>query len=133
MCIRDSDDAARALKVDRVELRRRNLIPPSAMPYKTAITFTYDCGEFEKGLDKALALSNWKDFEKRKAESKARGKLRGIGIANAIERAAAPGMEYAEVRIDPSGTATLMVGTSSQGQGHETMYRLIAATRLGLA
>jgi carbon-monoxide dehydrogenase large subunit len=126
------DDAARELQVDRVELRRRNLIPPSAMPYKTAITFTYDCGEFEKGLDKALTLSNWKDFEKRKQESKARGKLRGIGLANAIERAAAPGMEYAEVRFDPSGTATLIVGTTSQGQGHETMYRQIAATRLGL-
>jgi carbon-monoxide dehydrogenase large subunit len=127
------DDAARELNVDRVELRRRNLIPSSAMPYKTAITFTYDCGEFEKGLDKALALSNWNDFEKRKQESKARGKLRGIGLANAIERAAAPGMEYAEVRFDPSGTATLMVGTTSQGQGHETMYRQIAATRLGVA
>jgi aerobic carbon-monoxide dehydrogenase large subunit len=127
------DDAARELNVDRVELRRRNLIPPSAMPYKTAITFTYDCGEFEKGLDIALRLSGWKDFEKRKQESRARGKLRGIGLANAIERAAAPGMEYAEVRFDPGGAATLLVGTTSQGQGHETMYRQIAASRLGLA
>jgi carbon-monoxide dehydrogenase large subunit len=127
------DDAARELNVDRVELRRRNLIPPSAMPYKTAITFTYDCGEFEKGLDQALELSRWKEFEIRRQESEARGKLRGIGLANAIERAAAPGMEYAEVRFDPSGTATLMVGTTSQGQGHETMYRQIAGTRLGLA
>ena len=127
------DDAARELKLDRVDLRRRNLIPPSAMPYKTAITFTYDCGDFEKGLDKALALSNWKDFAKRKRESGTRGKLRGIGIANAIERAATPGMEYAEVRFDPSGTATVMVGTTDQGQGHETMYRQIAGTRLGLA
>ena len=127
------DDAARELGVDRVELRRRNLIPPSAMPYKTAITFTYDCGEFEKGLDKALKLSGWNEFEKRKQESKSRGKLRGIGLANAIERAAAPGMEYAEVRFEPGGTATLMVGTKSQGQGHETMYRQIAGSRLGLA
>ena len=127
------DDAARELRVDRIELRRRNLIPPSAMPYKTAITFTYDCGEFEKGLDKALQLSGWKEFENRKQESKARGKLRGIGLANAIERAAAPGMEYAEVRFEPGGTATLMVGTKSQGQGHETMYRQIAGSRLGLA
>jgi carbon-monoxide dehydrogenase large subunit len=127
------DDAARDLNVDRVELRRRNLIPPSAMPYKTAITFTYDCGEFEKGLDKALKLSKWSDFSSRREISKSKGKLRGIGLANAIERAAAPGMEYAEVRFDPSGTATLMVGTTSQGQGHETMYRQIAGTRLGLA
>ena len=126
------DDAARALGVDRIELRRKNLIPPSAMPYKTAIQFTYDCGEFEKGLDKALALSDWKNFPDRKKQSQSRGKLRGIGLANAIERAAAPGMEYAEVRFDPSGSATLVVGSKSQGQGHETMYRQVAASRLGL-
>jgi carbon-monoxide dehydrogenase large subunit len=125
------DDAARELGVDRVELRRLNLI--RSFPYKTAITFTYDCGDFEKGLDEALELSDWKNFEKRKVESKARGKLRGIGLANAIERAAAPGMEYAEVRFEPTGTATLVVGTKSQGQGHETMYRQIACERLGLA
>ncbi|MEK6244987.1 MAG: xanthine dehydrogenase family protein molybdopterin-binding subunit [Pseudomonadota bacterium] len=127
------DDAARELGVERVELRRRNLIPPSAMPYKTAIAFTYDCGEFEKGLDKALALSKWSDFSSRKEFSKANGKLRGIGLANAIERAAAPGMEYAEIRFEPTGTATLVVGTKSQGQGHETMYRQIACERLGIS
>jgi|CXWL01.1.fsa_nt_gi carbon-monoxide dehydrogenase large subunit len=126
------DDAARELGVDRIELRRRNLIPPSAMPYKTAIQFTYDCGEFEKGLDEALALSKWSDFPSRREKSKSRGKLRGIGLSNAIERAAAPGMEYAEVRFDPTGDATLMVGTTNQGQGHETMYRQIVASRLGL-
>lgn len=127
------DDAARELGVDRIELRRRNLIPPSAMPYKTAITFTYDCGEFEKGMDKALALAKWSDFSSRKEISRSKGKLRGIGLANPIERAAAPGMEYAELRFEPGGTATLMVGTKSQGQGHETMYRQIAGSRLGLA
>ena len=127
------DDAARELGVDRVELRRRNLIPPSAMPYKTALTFTYDCGEFEKGLDKALHLSDWSGFELRRRQSRARGRLRGIGLANAIERAAAPGMEYAEIRFEPSGSATLVVGTKCQGQGHETMYRQIACERLGLA
>ena len=127
------DDAARELGVERIELRRKNLIPPSAMPYQTALAFTYDCGEFEKGLDKALALSRWSDFSSRRELSKSKGKLRGIGLANAIERAAAPGMEYAEIRFEPGGTATLVVGTKSQGQGHETMYRQIAASRLGVA
>jgi carbon-monoxide dehydrogenase large subunit len=127
------DDAARELGVDRIELRRKNLIPPSSMPYKTALTFTYDCGEFEKGLDKALALSDWSGFALRREESRANGKLRGIGLANAIERAAAPGMEYAEIRFEPTGSATLVVGTKTQGQGHETMYRQIACERLGLA
>jgi len=130
---RAMDDAARALGVDRVELRRRNLVPPSAMPYKTALTFTYDCGAFEKGMDKALVLSDWSGFPQRKNQSMRQGRLRGIGLANAIERAAGPGMEYAEIRFDPSGGATLLVGTKSQGQGHETMYRQIAASRLGLA
>src|SRR3990172_3377328 len=74
------DDAARELGVDRVELRRRNLIPPSAMPYKTALTFTYDCGEFERGLDKALSLADWKNFPERKRQSRSRGNLRGIGL-----------------------------------------------------
>lgn len=127
------DEAARELGVDRIELRRRNLIPPAAMPYKTAITFTYDCGEFEKGMDKALALADWSGFPERRRASEKNRKLRGIGLANAIERAAAPSMEYAEIRFDSSGGATLAVGTKSQGQGHETMYRLIAASRLGLA
>jgi carbon-monoxide dehydrogenase large subunit len=125
------DDAARELGIDRVELRRRNLI--RTFPYKTAITFTYDCGDFEKGLDKALILSKWSEFPARKKSSEEKGKLRGIGLANAIERAAAPSMEYAEIRFDSSGGATLAVGTKSQGQGHETMYRLIAAARLGIA
>jgi carbon-monoxide dehydrogenase large subunit len=125
------DDAARELGVDRVELRRRNFIRD--FPYKTAITFTYDCGDFEKGLDKALELADWQNFEARRARSRARGRLRGIGLANAIERAAAPGMEYMEVRFDPTGGATLMVGTKGQGQGHETMYKQVAASRLGLA
>ncbi len=125
------DDAARELGVDRVELRRRNLI--KTFPYKTALTFTYDCGDFERGLDKALSLSDWQNFPARKKQSQSQGKLRGIGLANAIERAAAPGMEYAEIRFAPTGGATLVVGTKSQGQGHETMYRQIACERLGMA
>jgi len=81
-------------------------------------------------LDEALSLSDWKSFPERKKQSQSRGKLRGIGLSNAIERAAAPGMEYAEIRFDSTGTATLAVGTKSQGQGHETMYRQIAVARL---
>jgi len=128
------DDAARELGVDRVELRRRNLIPPTAMPYKTALTFTYDCGEFERGLDQALALADWAGFPARREAAQARGRLRGIGLANAIERAASPpSMEFAEVRFAPGGAATVLLGTKSQGQGHETMYRQIACERLGLA
>jgi len=126
------DDCARELGVDRVELRRRNLIAPQQMPYRTALTFTYDCGEFERGMDKALALADWKGFPARRDEARSRGKLRGIGLANAIERAGAPSVETAEIRFDPDGGATVLVGTKNHGQGHETMYRQIAAARLGL-
>jgi carbon-monoxide dehydrogenase large subunit len=126
------DDAAAELGFDRVDLRRRNLLPASAMPYKTALTFTYDCGEFEKGLDEALLLGDVAGFAARRDAAQKRGKLRGLGIANAIERAGAPGMEYAEIRFEPGGTATLLMGSKDQGQGHDTTFRLIAADRLGL-
>jgi len=128
------DDAARELGIDRVELRRRNLVPASAMPYRTALTFTYDCGEFEQVMDQALALAGWRGFEARRADSARRGCLRGIGMANAIERAAAgPAGESARIAFDPAGRATLYLGTKSQGQGHETTFRQIAHERLGLA
>jgi aerobic carbon-monoxide dehydrogenase large subunit len=127
------DDAARELGLDRVALRRRNLVPPSAMPYKTALSFTYDCGEFEQVMDQALALGDWRGFEARRAESAVRGRLRGIGMANAIERAAAgPAGESARIAFDAAGRATLYLGTKSQGQSHETTFRQIASERLGL-
>jgi carbon-monoxide dehydrogenase large subunit len=127
------DAAARELGMDPVELRRRNLVPSEAMPYRTALGFTYDCGEFAKNMDRVLAMADWSGFESRRAAAKARGRLRGIGVANAIERAASPpGLEFAEIRFDPGGAATIFLGTKGQGQGHETLFRQIAATRLGL-
>ena len=126
------DEAAALLGIDRVELRRRNLLPPSAMPYKTALTFTYDCGEFEQNLDQALALGDYKGYAARRDGAAKRGKLRGLGIANAIERAGAPGMEYAEIRFEPGGTATILMGSKDQGQSHATTFTQIACERLGL-
>jgi len=126
------DDAARELGLDRVELRRKNLIPPASMPWKTPLAFTYDCGEFAMGMDKALELSDYSGFAKRKEDSKAQGRLRGIGVINAIERASSPGLEYAEIRFHPSGSATLAMGSKNQGQGHETSFRQIVNDRLGL-
>ena len=126
------DLAARELGIDAVELRRRNMIPPSAMPYKTALTFTYDNGEFERNIDDALRLADVGGFDARRDAARHRGKLRGLGIAYAIERAAPPGLEYAEIRFDPSGTATVLCGTTSQGQGHATTYTQLLCDRLGL-
>ena len=109
--------------IDPAELRRRNYIPPSAMPFKTGLTFTYDSGEFEKNMDLALELADAKGFKARKAESHKRGKLRGFGLSNTIERAAPVGTEGAEVRFDRTGAATMFSGSNSQGQGHETVFK----------
>jgi carbon-monoxide dehydrogenase large subunit len=126
------DLAADEMKIDPAELRRRNNIPPAAMPYKTALTFTYDSGEFEKNMDMALELGDVKGFAARRAESKKRGKLRGLGYSNTIERAAAASAEGAEIRFDRSGAATLFSGSVTQGQGHETVLKQIVCDRLGL-
>jgi aerobic carbon-monoxide dehydrogenase large subunit len=126
------DVAADELGIDPVELRRRNYISPEQMPFKTGLTFTYDSGEFEKNMDLALELADIAGFEKRREESRKRGKLRGIGLSNTIERAAAPGTEGAEVRFDRSGTATLFSGSITAGQGHETVFKQLVCDRLGL-
>src|SRR2546423_9793068 len=111
------DLAADELGIDPAELRRRNYIPPDAMPFKTGLTFTYDTGEFERSMSMALDLADFAGFEQRRAQARTRGKLRGIGISNTIERAAAGGFEGAENRFDKSGTATLVAGSGSPGAG----------------
>ena len=126
------DLAADDLAIDPSELRRRNYIVPEAMPFKTGLTFTYDSGEFEKSMNMALELADVAGFERRRAQARGRGKLRGIGLSNTIERAAAQGFEGAEIRFDKSGAATLLTGSVTQGQGHETIFKQIMCDRLGL-
>jgi carbon-monoxide dehydrogenase large subunit len=126
------DLAAAEMNIDPAELRRRNYVPPAAMPFKTALTFTYDSGEFEKNMDLALVLSDRKGFKERKAEARKRGKLLGFGISNTIERAGAPSTEGAEVRFDRSGSVILFSGSNSQGQGHETVFKQLVCDRLGI-
>jgi aerobic carbon-monoxide dehydrogenase large subunit len=130
------DVAADELGIDRVALRRRNLIPTEAMPFKTGLVFTYDSGAFEKNMDRALAEADWAGFEGRRAEAARRGRLRGIGVANAIEIAGGPfknpNEESAEVRFDGDGNVTLLMGTHNHGQGHETTFRQMAVSLLGV-
>jgi carbon-monoxide dehydrogenase large subunit len=126
------DDAARELGFDPIELRAKNLIPPSSLPCKTALGLNYDCGDFPANQAKALAQADWAGFPARRDEARARGKLRGIGIANPIEKAAGPGQEFAEIRFHPSGNATLLMGSKNQGQGHETVFKQVLNERLGL-
>ena len=130
------DIAARETGIDPVALRRRNMIPSTAMPYKTGLTFTYDSGAFEKTMDMALELADWQGVAARRQAATARGKLFGAGIASVIEMAGGPAdiplEEGIEIRFDATGNATVFAGTHSHGQGHETMYRQFAGEILGL-
>ncbi len=127
------DDAAREIGVDRIELRRRNMVTPEQMPYQNPLGCYYDSGDFFSNLEIALREADFDGFEARQAESTSRGKLRGIGIVNAIEQSASPAQsEYAEIRFDTSGTVQLLMGTKNQGQGHETTYKQILHERLGV-
>jgi carbon-monoxide dehydrogenase large subunit len=127
------DEAAREIGVDRVELRRRNLIAPEALPFKTPLTFTYDSGDFPGNMDRCLDLIDYHGFAARRAAARDRGLLLGLGIANAIESAGSPARpETARLSLDGDGRARLVAGTLSHGQGHETVYRQLLAETLGL-
>ena len=130
------DIAARELGIDPVELRRRNLIPASAMPFKTGLVFTYDCGDFARIMEMALALADHAGFEQRRAQARRRGRLLGLGIANPIEVAGGPytavNPDTAEMRVNPDGSVSLFAGSTSMGQGNETAFAQIVSDRLGL-
>ncbi|MBM3561337.1 MAG: xanthine dehydrogenase family protein molybdopterin-binding subunit, partial [Alphaproteobacteria bacterium] len=130
------DVAAMELGIDRIELRRRNLIPPSAMPFKTGLVFTYDSGDFAAIMDTAMLVGDWSGFAARRAEAKRRGRLRGIGLANCIEVAGgpytAPAGDMADIRVAPDGSVTVFSGTTSFGQGNETMMTQLVAATLGV-
>jgi len=126
------DMAAAELGIDRVELRRRNHIPPEAMPYKAPNGTTYDSGDFTNLLNQALALADWNGFAARKGESRARGRLRGRGISDYLELTGPPGREMGGIRFEPDGTVTIITGTLDYGQGHATPFAQVLSARLGI-
>jgi carbon-monoxide dehydrogenase large subunit len=126
------DNAARELGVAPDAIRRKNLIRPSALPYKTPTGKVYDSGEFAASMARAQELIDWKGFNKRAAQSKRAGKLRGIGIATYIEACGANGPETADVTLDRDGGVTVLIGSQSTGQGHQTSYAQLVAERLDL-
>ena len=126
------DLAAREMGIDRVELRRRNIIPPEAMPFQTGLSYNYDCGEFERNMDRALAMADIDGFEDRRAAARNAGRVSGLGLANAVEQAAGMFDEGGEIRFDKQGNATILMGTHSHGQGHETVFRQLLGDKLGL-
>jgi aerobic carbon-monoxide dehydrogenase large subunit len=126
------DTAAREMGIDHVELRRRNHIRPEEMPYKTASGTTYDSGEFTTLLDKALAAADVAGFAKRKAETAARGRLRGLGIGDYLEVTAPPMKEMGGIRFEPNGDVTIITGTLDYGQGHWSPFAQVLTEKLGI-
>jgi aerobic carbon-monoxide dehydrogenase large subunit len=126
------ETAAAETGIDRVELRRRNHIPPEAMPYKSPNGTTYDSGDFTNLLNKALVLADWDGFAARQVESQARGRLRGRGISDYLELTGPPGREMGGIRFEADGTVTIVTGTLDYGQGHASPFAQVLSTRLGI-
>jgi carbon-monoxide dehydrogenase large subunit len=126
------DVCGRETGLGSVEIRRRNFIPPEAMPYETQGGRIYDSGEFNGHMTRALEVSNQAGFEDRAAQSRQSGKVRGFGLATYIEACAFPGKEEATIDLNDDGTVTLYIGTQTNGQGHQTAYAQFIAGHLGL-
>jgi aerobic carbon-monoxide dehydrogenase large subunit len=127
------DQAARQCGFDRAELRRRNMVPVTAMPMTNALGFSVDSGDFAATFDRALALADVAGFAARRGESEARGLLRGLGLAYHIKGTGGSPHENVDIRFESDGTVSLITGTQTIGQGHETTFPQILADRLGVA
>ncbi len=124
------DIAAAQLGFDRIELRRRNLVPAAAMPYTNAVGSQYDSGEYEVNMDRAMQIADWAGFPARKAASEAAGKKRGLGFANYVESSIGTPKERAEITVAPDGSVRVVIGTQPSGQGHETSFAQVVADML---
>ena len=126
------DQAAFEMGLDPVEIRRRNLIAPSALPYRTPAGTTYDSGRFEDVLDRALELADWAGFAERRRASEAQGLVRGRGIGQYLEVTAPANPEMGGIRFEADGTVTMLTGTLDYGQGHAASFAQVLSTRLGI-
>jgi len=126
------DAAARKLAMTPDAIRRKNFIPPRAMPYTTATGKVYDSGDFAAHMKRAMEIANWKEFARRAKAAKKQGLVRGIGFASYVEVCGTMGEETANVRLDPDGDVSVLIGTQSTGQGHQTAYAQLVAEQFGL-
>ncbi|HEV2955672.1 MAG TPA: xanthine dehydrogenase family protein molybdopterin-binding subunit [Xanthobacteraceae bacterium] len=126
------DRAADELGFDRLTLRRRNLVRPSAMPYVNAVGAPYDSGQYAANMDLAMRIADWKGFAARRREAKRRGRLLGLGLANYVESSIGAPNERAEITVTPAGRITVVIGTQASGQGHETSFAQVMADLLAV-
>jgi carbon-monoxide dehydrogenase large subunit len=126
------DLAAARIGVDRVALRRRNLVPPTAQPFTNPFGLTYDSGHYQEVMDRALALADWVGFPERRAAARQHGRRRGIGLANYVEITSGAPRERTEITVLPEGRVELVMGTMSSGQGHETSFAQLVSEWLGV-
>ncbi|HEV8030675.1 MAG TPA: xanthine dehydrogenase family protein molybdopterin-binding subunit [Stellaceae bacterium] len=126
------DLAARQTGIDRIELRRRNLVPESMMPYTNPFGMVYDSGAYHRVMERVLEIADWRGFPSRREEARRHGKRRGIGIANYVDTATGAPREKAEITVKPEGVIEVVVGTVSQGQGHETSFAQLVTEWLGV-
>ena len=126
------DKAARELGYDRLDLRRRNLVQPSQMPYRNAIGSLYDSGEYGKNMDRLLELGDWAGSAARRREAQARGKLFGLGFANYVESSIGSPKERADIIVHQGNSIEVVIGTQPAGQGHETSFAQVMADLLGV-
>jgi carbon-monoxide dehydrogenase large subunit len=126
------DLAARLTGIDRIELRRTNLVPEAAMPYTNPFGMVYDSGHYHRVMERVLWLADWPGFPDRRAEARSRGRYSGIGVANYVDTATGAPREKAEMTVLPEGKVELIIGTVSQGQGHETSFAQLVTEWLGV-
>ncbi len=126
------DACARKLGMTPDAIRKKNFIQPKALPYKTATGKVYDSGDFAAHMKRAMEVANWKEFSKRAKLARKAGLVRGIGMSSYVEICGTMGDETADVRLDPNGDVTILIGTQSSGQGHQTAYAQIVAEQFGL-
>src|SRR3990170_6401477 len=127
------DKAARDLGIDRLEIRRKNFIRPEQFPYRTGVGMEYDSGDYFRSLDEALKVSNYQELMRRRDERRARGEIVGVGLSTFVEPSGGAGFESGTVRVERTGEITVLTGSRSHGQGHETVWAQIAAEKLGLS
>ncbi len=124
------DQAARDLGIDRVEIRRKNFIRPEQFPYKTATGVEYDSGDYEKTLNEAMRLAGYDGLLRQRDERRAKGEIVGVGFSTFVEPSGGAGFESGTVRVERTGVVTVLTGSSSHGQGHETSFAQVAATKM---